>query len=120
MSTSGRQVRVNSLVKGYSCVPHISFDDLSRCDLIWVLIYQINQLTSSFSVRAWRGLRVNQKYAEKLARKRERQLERQRAKAKAEEERLRLEVQRKNPTVNPFSVSLFSCGRTCGIDSVIR
>jgi len=50
---------------------------------------------------------VNKKYAERLARKRERQLERERAKAKAEEERLRLEVQRKNPQINPFSVSVF-------------
>ena len=70
-----------------------------------MLNYQIHQLTLFFSVRAWRGLRVNKKYAEKLARKRERQVERERAKVKAEEERLRLEVKRKNPPINPFSVS---------------
>lgn len=68
----------------------------------WV-IYQIHQLIGSLSVRAWRGLRVNKKYAEKLARKRERE----RTRAKAEEERQRLEAQRKNPQINPFSVSLF-------------
>ena len=34
MSTPRRQVRVNLLGKGYSCVPRISFDDLSSCDLM--------------------------------------------------------------------------------------
>ncbi|KAF8899632.1 programmed cell death protein 2 [Gymnopilus junonius] len=56
------------------------------------------------SVRAWRGLRHNEKYAEKLAKKRQRQLERERAKAKAEEERIRAEAQRK-AAGNPFSMS---------------
>ncbi|KAF4610476.1 hypothetical protein D9613_006769 [Agrocybe pediades] len=56
------------------------------------------------SVRAWRGLRINEKYAEKLARKRQRQLEKEQAKAKAEEERLRLENERKKQG-NPFSMN---------------
>ncbi|KAF8972629.1 hypothetical protein BDZ97DRAFT_2070540 [Flammula alnicola] len=56
-------------------------------------------------VRAWRGLRINEKYAEKLARKRQRQLERERAKAKADEERARHEAQQKTfAGNNPFSM----------------
>ncbi|KAF9478290.1 hypothetical protein BDN70DRAFT_880168 [Pholiota conissans] len=57
------------------------------------------------SVRAWRGLRINEKYVQKLAQKRQRQLERERQRALAEEEQARLEAQRKNFTGgNPFSM----------------
>ncbi|KAF8199164.1 programmed cell death protein 2 [Pholiota molesta] len=57
------------------------------------------------SVRAWRGLRINEKYAQKLAQKRQRQLARERERVKAEEAQAQLEAQRKNFTGgNPFSM----------------
>ncbi|KDR67950.1 hypothetical protein GALMADRAFT_257459 [Galerina marginata CBS 339.88] len=63
------------------------------------------------SVRAWRGLRHNEKYAEKLARKRQQQLEREQAKAKADQERARVEAQRK-ASGNPFSMNGGSGGNS--------
>ncbi|KAF5328161.1 hypothetical protein D9619_013450 [Psilocybe cf. subviscida] len=47
------------------------------------------------SVRAFRGIRTNEAYAQKLAKKRERQEQRERDRAKADEERARQEKQRK-------------------------
>ncbi|PPQ94626.1 hypothetical protein CVT25_009357 [Psilocybe cyanescens] len=55
------------------------------------------------SVRSWRGLRLNEKYAVKLAKKHQRQQERERAKAEADKERARLEAQRKK-SGNPFAM----------------
>lgn len=53
----------------------------------------------SASVRAWRGLRYNEKYAAKLKKKLEQKQERQKLKAKAVEAE-------KLPKMNPFSVSM--------------
>ena len=58
----------------------------------------------SVSVRAWRGLRYNEKYAAKLKKKLEQKQERQKAKAKAAEAE-------KLPRINPFLVSM---GKTLG------
>ena len=56
-------------------------------------------------MRAWRGIRINEKYAQKLARKRQRQLDLAREKAKAAETKARLESQQKNIVGgNPFAV----------------
>ncbi|KAF8517960.1 programmed cell death protein 2 [Hysterangium stoloniferum] len=54
------------------------------------------------SVRAWRGLKFNSKYAAKLEKKKVRE-EEQRAKKAAEQ--AKLEAENKNRSVNPFSLS---------------
>ena len=62
------------------------------------------------SVRAWRGLRYNEKYAKKLEEKKAKLKEKEAAKAKAREE----EQQRKAAVkVNPFKVghNLLQCVR---------
>jgi pre-rRNA-processing protein TSR4 len=57
-------------------------------------------VTFFFSVRAWRGLRFNEKYAAKLEQKRIRENANRLAKEKADR-------QKKVPMSNPFSVSFF-------------
>ena len=57
-------------------------------------------LVTFFSVRAWRGLRFNEKYAAKLEQKRTRETANRLAKEKADQ-------QKKMPISNPFSVSFF-------------
>ncbi|KAF5362146.1 hypothetical protein D9756_002543 [Leucocoprinus leucothites] len=58
------------------------------------------------SIRAWRGLRFNEKYATKLEKKLTKKRERERAKAEAEAATAAAEQAKKaTPKVNPFSIS---------------
>ncbi|KAH9479635.1 putative 20S rRNA accumulation protein 4 [Psilocybe cubensis] len=59
---------------------------------------------SLVAIRSWRGLRLNEKYAAKLAKKRQRQQERAKAKAEAEKERARLQAHKKKAG-NPFTMN---------------
>lgn len=54
-----------------------------------------------FSIRAWRGLRLNEAYAAKLKKKLARKHERERAKAEAAAAE---QAKKAAPKVNPFSV----------------
>ncbi len=64
---------------------------------------QIESSLKIYSVRAYRGLRFNKEYSEKLAQKRQREKEKEAAKAKEAE----LEAQAKEKAkINPFAVSL--------------
>lgn len=59
------------------------------------------ELNSPYSIRAWRQLRYNKKYAEKLAKKAERKKTKEEAERKAA-----AEAAHSQPKANPFSASI--------------
>jgi hypothetical protein len=95
LPAQGRQVRFASCSLNLPTIPCLSL----RLTVILHLI----------SVRAFRGIRTNEAYAQKLAQKRARQEQRERDRAQAEEERARHDKQRKEMLGggNPFAVSRF-------------
>ncbi len=71
------------------------------CSTLNLLIYHETLITTDGSVRAWRGLRFNERYAAKLEKQKEKQRQKDLAKAKAAEEAKWTTA----PKANPFSVS---------------
>ncbi len=79
----------------------MSEDGRQVCSALNLSIHRESLITTDDSVRAWRGLRFNERYAAKLEKQKEKQRQKELAKAKAAEEAKRTTA----PKANPFSVS---------------